>query len=453
MIYCQICATDNIKDQIVDFIEALTYREIDLDEDPCVFPQCKHFLTLTNMDGQMDLQSCYNLDGNGVALSIKKSEPFSEQLKKIPTCPSCRGSLRNISRYGRIVRRALLDEGTKRFASWAQASYIPLAEDFHKAEQELSQSDGNLDGALQALAAGQNPVRSLNGKRDGQIDRIFNATMFSDRYAEMRKIRPQLIKYFQKVRKDETPVEKVWHMVEASRRRQGKTTDEISLDSQVSLTTFHIMAESLVIRCDIAIMADFLAQLARAPVGSVDATFSVDLQSNRDDCTKLIDAAKASKDLEREVEGHIFYARYIALERSCNRTLMTPARSEALKIDAESHIDLAHDLCKRYAGKTEALVPEIKAAERALNDGTFMSTVSAEERLAVLAAMRHEFAGTGHWYTCANGHPFTIGECGMPMETARCPTCGETIGGQHHQAMAGTNRAEELEREFAGLEV
>ncbi|KAF2813866.1 P-loop containing nucleoside triphosphate hydrolase protein [Mytilinidion resinicola] len=442
--YCQICAADSIKNQIVDFIEMQTYSEIDLNEDPCIFPQCKHILTLGSMDGRMELADSYNLDGHGLPLSIKSSEPFSDQLKKVPTCPSCRGSLRDICRYGRIVRRALLDEGTKRFASWAQATYIPLAEEFHAAEQLLTLAEDVFEIPNQ-------PLKCLKGKRGVQIKDIFNATIRSGWYSSFKPLRLKLLKYLQKVRKEETPVEKVWHMVEASRRRQGKTTQEFGLDSQISLTTFHIMAESLLLRCDIAILADFLEQLDRAPAGFVDTTFSVDLTANREDCIGLINDAKTSKDLEREVEGHIFYARYCALELSRR----PPGKSESLKADGEAHIEHAHGLCKRYGGspKVDALVPEVKAVELALNGGTFMSTVSPEERLAVLAAMRKEFSGTGHWYTCANGHPFTVGECGMPMETATCPTCGETIGGRNHRPAEGVHRAEELERDFARLNV
>ncbi|KAF2500633.1 P-loop containing nucleoside triphosphate hydrolase protein [Lophium mytilinum] len=407
--YCQICATDDIKNQI----------------------------------------PATNLDGNGLPLSIKSSEPFSDQLKKVPTCPSCRGSLRDVCRYGRIVRRALLDEGTKRFASWAQATYIPLAEEFHAAEQSLIFSEKLFEEATTLL---DRSLKSLEGKRGVQIKNIWNATRSSTRYAKFKTLRPQLLKYLQKVRKDETPVEKVWQMVEAARRRQGKTVREIGLDSQVSLTTFHIMADSLLLRCDIAIVADFLDQLAQDPARFVDATFSVHLKFNREDCVQLIEASKTARDFEREIEGHIFYAHYCALERS---RCPSPARSEVLKLDGEAHIEQAHALCKLHGGspKVAALVPEVKAVEVALNGGTFISTVSPEERLAILAAMKKEFSGTGHWYTCINGHPFTVGECGMPMETARCPTCGETIGGRNHEAVEGVSRAEELEMEFARLSV
>ncbi|KAM6403591.1 E3 ubiquitin-protein ligase RNF213-like [Rhynochetos jubatus] len=42
-----------------------------------------------------------------------------------------------------------------------------------------------------------------------------------------------------------------------------------------------------------------------------------------------------------------------------------------------------------------------------------------------------------HWYTCPNGHPCTVGECGRPVEISRCLDCGAQIGGKHHQAVRG----------------
>eukprot|EP00959_Pyramimonas_sp_CCMP1952_P041950 877355-Pyramimonas_sp.AAC.1 len=35
-----------------------------------------------------------------------------------------------------------------------------------------------------------------------------------------------------------------------------------------------------------------------------------------------------------------------------------------------------------------------------------------------------------HWYKCACGYSFFIGECGRPMEVAECPGCRAHIGGQ-----------------------
>jgi hypothetical protein len=70
-----------------------------------------------------------------------------------------------------------------------------------------------------------------------------------------------------------------------------------------------------------------------------------------------------------------------------------------------------------------------------------------------LSAISCVDATTGHWYNCENGHPFTVGECGMPMETSRCPECGAMVGGLNRQAAAGVIYAAELERDFRALTI
>ncbi|XP_062362182.1 E3 ubiquitin-protein ligase RNF213 [Cinclus cinclus] len=42
-----------------------------------------------------------------------------------------------------------------------------------------------------------------------------------------------------------------------------------------------------------------------------------------------------------------------------------------------------------------------------------------------------------HWYVCPNGHPCTVGECGLPMETSHCPDCHIPIGGINHHPLQG----------------
>jgi hypothetical protein len=79
----------------------------------------------------------------------------------------------------------------------------------------------------------------------------------------------------------------------------------------------------------------------------------------------------------------------------------------------------------------------------------FYEAVSKEELEAIKKAMVSGHGGiathSGHWYKCINGHPFAIGECGMPMQLAKCPECGKPVGGQSHEAVAGVSRAEDME--------
>lgn len=91
--------------------------------------------------------------------------------------------------------------------------------------------------------------------------------------------------------------------------------------------------------------------------------------------------------------------------------------------------------------------------EEMLRDSTFYMPVRNDEKAAVYAAMARNFRGTGHWYYCENGHPFTVGECGMPMETLQGPQCGSPVGGRDHEAIGGVTRATDLEEQFGAVSI
>ncbi|KAI9148303.1 N-terminal binuclear Zn cluster-containing protein [Paramyrothecium foliicola] len=121
---------------------------------------------------------------------------------------------------------------------------------------------------------------------------------------------------------------------------------------------------------------------------------------------------------------------------------------------ARKHIESARLLLEKYPS-TEVFANEIDAIESMLKDGSYHPHTAAELR-AVYQAMAQEFSGTGHWYTCERRQPFTIGECGMAMEQARCRECGLPVVGSNHRAADGVRIAEEIEelgRDINGLQV
>ncbi|KAH8119264.1 P-loop containing nucleoside triphosphate hydrolase protein [Phellopilus nigrolimitatus] len=97
------------------------------------------------------------------------------------------------------------------------------------------------------------------------------------------------------------------------------------------------------------------------------------------------------------------------------------------------------------------LLEEWKNLEHALRKGDdFYAPVSDEERQQIVAAFRtgYDFGHSGHFYTCPNGHPFVITECGGATQTARCPECFEAIGGSNHNLIA-TNRRDTVMEDIA----
>lgn len=443
--YCQQCAPTDIKEMVVDFIMMENYKDIDLDQDPCIFPPCGHFLTMSSMDGRVNLKSAYDLDENELPIGIKATQPFdtAPEMEHEATCPTCRGSLRSINRYGRLVRRILLDESTKRFVSWAGTVYGPLTERLYKIQESLAEfasadNEPSISGHVH-----------LKGTRDGQFRHMWSATKGWRYLTDLKILRCDLADYAIKVSKEETPYARIAGLVETSRRR--KQLKDIEAPLSVAQSSFHVMATALLLRADICLLANYLEAAENSLKGPLPTTISVDLSANRQDCLRLIAEAQAASDHEREVEGHIFFIQYCIMEK---KFCASPDAAEQLKADGVRHADQAHGLCKTYGGKLLSLVSELKDAEHSLHDGYFVQPVTTDERRAILKAMATEFGrGTGHWYVCRNNHPFSVGECGMPMQQSRCPQCGETVGGRNHQSVDGVSRANDLDEELRRMDM
>ncbi|KAE8382302.1 hypothetical protein BDV26DRAFT_299696 [Aspergillus bertholletiae] len=442
--FCQACATDDIKDTSVDFILGQTYGEIDLDETPCIFPPCGHFLTVENMDAQMDLGKHYVIDETGKPFSISKSsEPFS--ISDVRNCATCRGSLRSIARYGRLVKRALLDEATKKFILYVNQKYVPMAE---KLAQFVARLPGN--GGTAARKAFQNELTlKIQESPDHQIQLMHQHLRKHDptRWKDLIMLRNEVTEYHKKVKVEEQPFNQVRNMVEDARRRKRKT-GRFEFDENVLQTKGYFQAASLLLRLDTALIGDFLSLYKNAPDGSNKCVLHLNLQVNRKEGEKLTAIAINSKRVLQQVEGYLFRAQLCALERQSSDQ---PARAEDLVEEGHECIKRAQTLCNAHPEQVRGLADEIEGTLKMLIGGTFYTPVASEERMAVVTAMAREFRGTGHWYRSENNHPFTIGECGGAMQISTCPECGARVGGEDHQTVAGVTRDNDLEASLARL--
>ncbi|XP_055509816.1 E3 ubiquitin-protein ligase rnf213-alpha isoform X2 [Leucoraja erinacea] len=54
------------------------------------------------------------------------------------------------------------------------------------------------------------------------------------------------------------------------------------------------------------------------------------------------------------------------------------------------------------------------------------------------------------WYQCPNGHPCLVGECGRPVEVARCPECKVVVGGHNHNPVSGFTAAAMMDKTQTG---
>ncbi|KAK4059287.1 hypothetical protein Trihar35433_11040 [Trichoderma harzianum] len=455
--FCQQCAREAVKSACVDFLEMKEYHEIDLDEEPCIFPDCGHFLTTSSMDGQMGMGAYYDLneDGHPVRLG-KTSEPFSLEESGIPVCATCRGSLRNIARYGRIVRRAILDESTKKFIAWAHSQYLSLATRLLEEQETLAQaSPGKVLQANAASSAGKGVQLISSAPRLKQL-RELQKTVGKGRYDSIIKLWREIKTHANSVRGEEQPFKRVADFVQFA-NRQNMASREFRYDESVIQVKGSLLADALLLKCDIIILFDFHRWAKDGGLARVDTEVKLDLSLHWTDCANLIVQSRSLKYAREEVQGHIFAAQLCGLCLSFDectmwpvgRDLMTEQNEDSLKEEALNHIQKARALLEEYPS-TAVFRDEIDSVEEMICDGIYRP-VTAEEVRAVYNAMSNEFRGTGHWYVCENNHPFTIGECGMPMQEARCPECGARIGGRNHQAVEGTRHAVDIENLARGM--
>ena len=75
---------------------------------------CRHILTLKSIDRHISMLDFYITNSEGSIVDLKNSANLFFAFK-IKSCLTCRGPLQNLNRYSRIVRRALIDEATKKF--------------------------------------------------------------------------------------------------------------------------------------------------------------------------------------------------------------------------------------------------------------------------------------------------------------------------------------------------
>jgi hypothetical protein len=333
----------------------------------------------------MSMSDHYEFRLDGSIKAIKSTDkPFSAD--EIKNCPTCRGSLRNIARYGRIVRRGLLDEATKKFIVWSNDQYTVLAE---RLFQEQGQLKNSIDGMPNLSPFTSAQYVSLEGPCKAHIEALSRFTGYYIRYSSITALRNDITAYIGKVKKEEQPFERVARLVKLARRHPGSDKDP-GFATNVPQMRGTILATALILHCDLTILSDFVSLGNRAiRDGYFAGKFSVDFSQNRTDCESLISMAQESTYPTQEVEGHIYFAKFAGLER----TLSDPQKRLSLLNEAINHLNAARLIC-REKRSTAHFAKEIDALLKDLRSNmAFYSIVTPAEMQEVVRAMRTEFLG------------------------------------------------------------
>ena len=185
---------------VINFIMSSTFEEVDIDENLCIVPPCRHILMLESMDGYIGMSDFYIIDAEGSIMGLKNSAElfFASRMK---SCPTCRGPLRTLNWYSRIVRRALINEATKKFIIWANMKFILLVARIQGIKENLRESTRSTQRETRGVlpeAPSSGPLQ-LRGTRDKQISQITKFTQKDDRYKPILALRRDIKKFLELV--------------------------------------------------------------------------------------------------------------------------------------------------------------------------------------------------------------------------------------------------------------
>eukprot|EP00887_Chlorella_sp_A99_P008001 scaffold12.g8001.t1 len=417
--------------------------EEEVSEDPLILLPCRHGYTMSFMDGYMGLESAYRRDqGSGAWL---EPLPLPAEHTARRACMKCRQPLPQLLRYGRVLNKSLLDNAEKKFiqrlvrraapatrtdccnagngswrASWRlcgpPAPHPPCKSTTALGKALMGAEEAQMAGVaafLQGLAQEQSiPPADLDAAMAQLIMPSPNATPFieallgrSMALADLGQVAATELQACINDSRGSAAGDQAGAARKAALQALARlhgTFDSAQLGAQIALDT---AVQNGNVRLQVADMHT-KAQLL---VGQALA-----LSSER----SVVLAALLGESYQRHVASLDGQKAVLldAAEQACDA---------ALRLLADSYLQ-GGDIRR---AELQELLRKIDSAKKQDCSEAEMREVFQAMTQADSSLRSAGWNGAGHFFTCPNGHPYAIGECGGAMETSRCPTVARPSAG------------------------
>lgn len=454
--YCQTCCPE--EDLLMTPLPTRSgmedYRDVNLDEDPCIFPPCGHFQTRSFMDWQLRIRDSYNLGDDGLPSSTKGTvRPFSTQ--EVPCCIRCRSSLHDIRRYGRITRGPLLDGPLKEFLAWRNGRFSELIDRLGQSVPALNWYMAYRGLPSTALVNQNASPIELSGNMLHQLHSL-NDLVGQGRYADMIVLFLHIRDFsFGELR----PREGIFQRVAGSTRQADGNGNSRATRQHESLFQLagDLYAMDLLLRCNIVVLDDFLRLWRRNPAASTNVVsrpgVRLELLSNLRGCQTFIRQAQDADQRLIAAQGHVCFAWYCGFALALGEDASTQGRRPDQGVVGGSEFPVSQEEFRRSAeahlAEAERLHKQSLHASRRLKEGIEATADFVRSRnqgsLRVPGTLWYTnvvgtFTGTGPWYVCDNGHPFMdVRRPSMFLGQLRCTDCGMIVAGRQHASEEETS--------------
>ncbi|RUS16781.1 LOW QUALITY PROTEIN: hypothetical protein BC937DRAFT_90815 [Endogone sp. FLAS-F59071] len=161
--FCVLCADEKTKDMLVDLVMHQSLRDINVDEDPLLVLSCGHALTMSSLDGMMEMSQYYIESGATTEacpeFTACRPLPSEEVMQK--ACHLCRKPIVELHRYGRRIKFSQLSTRSKKYIKEQQTKVKRAKAELQVAQDSLEESGPKLISSitkiLKSPSAPQNP--------------------------------------------------------------------------------------------------------------------------------------------------------------------------------------------------------------------------------------------------------------------------------------------------------
>lgn len=377
-----------------------SYGEHDLSEEPVIVLDCGHLFTISTLDAHAHLTNYYAEDG--------AASPLPGEFARVPTCPECRVPITSTQRYGRPVKKAMVDSLMQRY--------------FTRSRRVMNLAEAEVQALEHKIASAK-----VLTKEDLQRCR-------------------QIVKSIRCLTTKPPPTQQVYEASTATMQRMGVSAAiakdlvmrpppmDICLEAKVGL--IRILALPLKCRLESILKTGMKKENVDAVMEKLEA------QVEEVEAQLLKIEAAAVDSQHHQVAALALYERTLLAASSFRVHAGTVQGDEiAAKVRALCEYLETHwldSIRARYRDRTAHLRKMVE-------------NISREELFEIMQAMTRPLpgeydygGGAVHWYTSPNGHPYYIGDCGMAMRESSCPQCGARIGGTNHQLLEDNRQAHNL---------
>lgn len=374
----------------MDLITMSTYREHDLSEEPVLVLDCGHMFTLSTLDGHVALTQYYREDG-------------PVEFSRVPTCPDCRTPITSTQRYGRPVKKAMVDTLMQR--------YILLS------RRGMDSANTKLQALERRLA---DSAKAFSDPEKVQLKQIANG---------IRRLTTKL-----------PPTQQVYEASAAAAQRMGTPAD-VARDIVMRPPPIGICLEAKVylVKANILLIKSQLESVLKK--GPMDEKAKLLVNKMEVHLREIQSAAVESQHQQVAAFAACELATFLA---TVSFRMQGSAKQNEIAVKVRA-------LCEHLETHPLLSIRDRYRDETARLRRLVVTGLSAEEIREVIHAMGSGMSalydygsGAGHWYTCPNSHVYYIGNCGGAMQESVCPECGAGIGGMSYQLQAGNRPARQF---------